>query len=364
MRDTVKKILAATKFDGLLLLSGVNRFWFTNFDSSMGYLLINKDASGIFLLDGRYYETAKKELNLEGLEVRLLETNKTVADQLNEALNSLKIKSLLVESEYTTLKDTLLLRNLEVDKLHSFESARLRIVKKDFEIEKLQKAADIAADTIEWIKKQIRPGMTEIQVANMITDHMLRLGASKNSFDPIVASGINSAFPHHHPTNKVINKLDIVTVDIGCIFEGYCSDITRTFILGNEREFKKANGSLELLNIYNTVLEAQLSGIKASKIGITGKELDAVCRDVISNTKYKDYFVHSTGHGVGIEVHELPNVSKFNLKPMEKNNVITIEPGIYIPQLGGVRIEDTIVIQDGEPLVLTKRANKNLFLGK
>lgn len=198
--------------------------------------------------------------------------------------------------------------------------------------------------------------MSEKEVAKMITIHMLELGASKNSFDPIVASGINGANPHHKPTDKLIELGDMITIDIGCIYNGYCSDITRSFILGT----KPTNN--ELIDIYNKVLEAQLAGIDAAIVGKSGFEVDKVCRDIISNSKYKDYFNHSTGHGVGIQVHELPNVSINNNEHLVNNNVITIEPGIYVPNIGGVRIEDTIVVYENKPIILTRKANKNIFV--
>lgn len=362
VNKTVQEILKSTCFDGMLLISQVNRFWYSKFSSSFGFLVINNQGESKLLLDGRYYENAKETINVSNLEVVLIDNTKTISEQLELIFKKLNINSLLLESEYTTLKDLNYLKNIFLEKIHSFDSAILRAVKTKDEIEKLQKAADIAALTIEWAKTIIKPGMTEIQVANMISNHMLEMGASKNSFDPIVASGVNGSFPHHHPTNKVIQHLDMITLDIGCIYEGYCSDITRTFILGTQEEFLQ-KGNKELIEIYNVVLDSQLKGIKEAKSGINGKDLDLVCRNIISSTKFKDYFVHSTGHGVGIEVHELPNVSKSNLSPFVQNNVITIEPGIYVPELGGVRIEDTIVIQDNEALVLTRKANKKLFLG-
>ncbi len=363
MRQIIVGVLDQAKFDGMLLSSDDNRFWYTNFASSYGFLIINKKLQAILLLDGRYYEKAKSAIHIDGLKVELIDGKLPLVEQINKALRDLEINSLLIENEYTTLQSLAMVKKLSVTKLNSFNSVALREVKTDYELQCLQRAADIAAETIEWAKLNIKPGMTESFVGNMITKHMLDLGASKNSFDPIVASGLNGASPHHGVSDKVIEKLDMITLDIGCVYKGYCSDITRTFILGTEKEFKKSKKNQELIEIYNTVLESQLTGIACAKPDvITGEELDLVCRNIISSTKYKDYFIHSTGHGVGIQVHELPNVSRTNKSVFVKNNVITIEPGIYIPGIGGVRIEDTIVITDSEPIVLTRKASKNLFI--
>lgn len=345
--------------DGILLLSDDNRYWFTNFLSSAGYLFINKKLESILLIDGRYYENAKKQLE-PNIKVELLKPSNAspLKEQISTILAKLNINSLMLESEYVNIKDYDYFKNNFPNLLiSSFDSLSLRIIKDDKELEYLQHAADIAADTIEWIKTKLKPGLTEKEVARMITIHMLELGAEKNSFDPIVASGINSSNPHHKPSEKIIEYGDMVTVDIGCIYKGYCSDITRSFILGD-----KPN-NIEMIDIYNIVLKAQLSGIENTTINITGEQLDSVCRNIISNSKYKDYFCHGTGHGVGIQVHEEPYISPNSKTILMNNNVITIEPGIYVPNVGGVRIEDTIVVKEnGQPIVLTRKANKELYV--
>lgn len=189
--------------------------------------------------------------------------------------------------------------------------------------------------------------MTEIEVANLSYQKMNEFGATKQSFDTIVASGINGSFPHHKPTNKKIEAGELVTIDMGCVYKGYCSDITRTFPVGCEvkdETLKKA---------YDVVLAANKAGIAAVKAGTTGAAVDKVTRDIISNSEFKDYFVHSTGHGVGIDVHELPNVSPLYHGKLVNNAVVTVEPGIYIPNVGGIRIEDMVLVHDDEPIILT-----------
>lgn len=350
IKATVVNFLNKVGFDGCVLKSDENRFWYSQFMSSAGYILINKDGQSVFLIDGRYFYSAQDQAkNVD--EVRLLQTG--LLSNLEEICKQLKITKLGLEAEYTNLNDLNLFKKIQGIEIHSFESAKLRQQKRDEELEALQKAADIVALTEEWIQQQKIVGLTEKQVATMIDIHMLELGAEKNSFDSIVASGKNGAIPHHKPNDKVIEDGDMVTVDIGCIYNGYCSDITRSFIAGD-----KSKANKELLDIYNIVLKAQLAGIQAAKVGMTGGEIDSITRNVINQTKYKDYFTHSTGHGVGIEVHEYPYISKNYNETILDRSVFTVEPGIYVPGLGGVRIEDTIYVDYEHKIVLTRLAGK------
>ena len=347
----VVQLINELELDGVILMSDMNRYWFTEFASSAGYVFVNKEGKTALLIDARYFLSAKEfAKNIDNFY--LLDQSKTFVDHVTGILNSLSMKKVGLESEYTTLTVANTFKQLPNFEAVAFNSIPLRTVKEKWEIEYLQRAADISAETIEWAKKEIRPGMTELEIATMISIHQMELGAECDSFPPIVASGINGANPHHHPSMKVVENGDMITLDIGCKYKGYCSDITRSFILGGEPS------NPELFEIYKTVYNAQTAGIKAAKAGVSGADVDLVCRDIIGATKYKDYFTHSTGHGVGIEVHELPNVTGRNKNPLVPNNVVTVEPGIYVPNVGGVRIEDTILITDGEPIVLTRKATK------
>lgn len=351
-KTTVVNFLDKVGFDGCVLKSDENRFWYSQFMSSAGYIVINKDGQSVFLIDGRYFYSAKDQAqNVD--EVKLLQSG-TVAN-LEAICQQLNIKKLGLEAEYTNLNDLELFKKIKGIEVVPFESAKLRQQKRDDELVCLQKAADIAAETEVWIQQQKLVGLTEKQVARMIDIHMLELGADKDSFDSIVAAGKNGAIPHHQPTEKILKDGEMVTVDIGCIYSGYCSDITRSFIVGD-----KTKAEPEMLEIYNIVLQAQLAGINAAQVGMTGSEIDHVVREIISQTKYKEYFTHSTGHGVGIEVHEYPYISKnYNDKVLDRS-VFTIEPGIYVPELGGVRIEDTLYVSESQKIVLTRLADKTL----
>ena len=347
----VVDLISKNNLDGILLTSEINRYWFLDFKSSWGYLFINNSGKSIFLIDSRYFFAAIKEIKNVN-EIILLNGN--LKNKLNEIISKLNIKKLGIESEHCLVNEYDFLKSLNVN-ITPCLTNELRITKTKNELDKLQIAADIASETINWIKEIDLIGKTEKEVAKLISIHMLELGASGNSFDPIVASGKNGAVAHHSPTNKIIEDGDMLTIDIGCIYENYCSDITRSFIVGT-------NYDPEMIKIYECVLNSQLQGIEMVQLGKTGNDIDKICRDYIIKNNYGQYFTHSTGHGVGIQVHELPNISpnsKFIIKP---NYVFTIEPGIYIENFGGVRIEDTVYIdEENQVHILTKKANKNIF---
>lgn len=346
--EVLKTVIQNNNADAFLFLSDVNRFWLTNFDSSAGAIIATIDKVYLFL-DMRYYQKAVDSIKCDYIEI-IVYKNK---NQIIEMIESLNIKNLLVEREHF-LFDEFLYYGKHVENLIPFTTDVLRIQKTEDEIMKMQKAANIACETLEWIQTQKIIGLTEIQVANMVSSYMLSLGATKNSFDPIVASGPNGAYPHHKPTDRIIQNNEFVTIDMGCIYQGYCSDITRTFAIGNPDP--------KLVEAYNKVYEANQAGINAIKHKIHGSEVDFVCRDIINNSEFKDFFIHGTGHGVGIQVHELPNVNSSYNKPLEHNSIVTIEPGIYIPNLGGIRIEDMVLVKkDNNHIVLTDKATKKTY---
>ncbi len=223
----------------------------------------------------------------------------------------------------------------------------LRSIKTNQELKYLTKSAKITCQVLNEVRKsQLKEGITEIQLKNWILNRMLELGASGASFDLIVAFGNNTANPHHLSTNKKLTKETLIKIDIGCIYHGYCSDLTRTFYFGS-------NPKPEYLAMFNLVKKAQALGLKHAKAGIKCSELDDVVRTFIAKDhKYGKQFIHGLGHGVGIQIHEAPSVNKLSQVVLQHNQVITIEPGVYVKNLGGIRIEDTIVI--------TKNGIKNL----
>ncbi|MDE7433625.1 MAG: aminopeptidase P family protein [Mycoplasmoidaceae bacterium] len=257
----------------------------------------------------------------------------------------------MFEEDYVSYSDfNNVLKKLNV-KLIPASTKVLRASKTQEEISYIKKSMNIAVEAINFIKKHIKVGMTELEVKQLLTIYMLAAGASATSFDLIVAFGEHTANPHHVSTNRKLKSNEFITCDIGCIYNGYCSDITRTFWLGKP--------SKKMLEMYNLVLEANKLGIKNAKVGVTGRFLDGVCRSYIAKSKeYGDLFVHGTGHGVGIEIHELPDVKFIYNNKILNNSIITIEPGVYQPGFGGVRIEDSILVTNKGVEVLTKKAKK------
>ncbi len=219
-------------------------------------------------------------------------------------------------------------------------------VKDEQEISAIKKAVAITDEVFNRILPLIKPGVSEMDISAEITYQHKKLGAERDGFEPIVASGIRSALPHGLASNKKINKGEFVTVDMGCIADGYASDLTRTVVVGK--------ATLEQKKIYNIVLRAQQSACEAVRAGMLAKELDKVARDVIVAEGKGDYFTHSLGHGIGMEVHCAPRVSNQSVDKLAIGNVITIEPGIYIPNWGGVRIEDDVVVYKDYGEVLNK----------
>ena len=219
------------------------------------------------------------------------------------------------------------------------EIAALRMIKDKDEISLIEKAEAIGDAAFSYILTRLAPGMTEKEAAMEIEMYMRNNGADGLSFETIVASGPNSASPHALPTDRKLCVGDFVTMDFGCIFKGYCSDMTRTVVIGKADEKQK--------EIYNIVLEAQLNAIEKLRSGITGACGDSYARDVISEAGYGEYFGHGLGHSVGLYIHEQPRLSKSESMILKPGMVVTVEPGIYISGLYGVRIEDVVVIEDG-----------------
>ena len=231
--------------------------------------------------------------------------------------------------------------------------ARLRAAKTEEEIDAMRAAQAIAEQALEEVLGLIRPGMTEKQVMAELVYRTLRYGSEGNSFDPIVVSGPNTSLPHGVPGERVIQKGDFVTMDFGCLKEGYCSDMTRTIAVGEATE--------EMRNVYGVVLRAQLAGIAVARAGIPGKEIDAAARKVITEAGYGAYFGHGFGHSLGLDIHEAPSANPRGEEPMPAGAVCSAEPGIYLPGRFGVRIEDVMILRENGCEVITK-APKTLLI--
>ena len=274
---------------------------------------------------------------------------------INAAMEKTHVQKLGFEDAYMTVADY---RHYS-EKLHcelvpaTELLISLRQSKDAEEVERMIAAQRIAEGALDQILKEIKPGVTEKEIAARLQYLMLAGGAENMSFDPIVASGPNGSMPHAVPTDRKIQEGDFVTMDFGCIYQGYCSDMTRTVAVGHVTE--------EMEKVYHTVLQAQLAGIAAAKAGATGHDVDAAARKVIEDAGYGPYFGHSFGHSVGVEIHEAPNATPANNNPLPLGAAVSAEPGIYLPGRFGVRIEDVLVLQEGGCMDITL-AKKDLTI--
>lgn len=337
-----------------LIISPENRKYFTRFGSSDGFLLVSPDRS-VFITDGRYIEAAEKQIS--NCEVRLLGK---AYPQIAEILGEMGCKHLLVESTrmtvatYNALKGVLKNTSISTDTTLDSLINTLRSVKTDFEAESIQKAQRIAEDAFGHILKFIKIGVSEKEIALQLDFYMLNHGGEALSFETIAVSGKNSSMPHGVPSDKRIEKGDFITMDFGTVINGYHSDMTRTVAVGFATD--------EMRNVYNTVLKAQQNCLDNIKSGISCKDGDRFAREIIKNSGYGQYFTHSTGHGVGVEIHEFPNLSPASQSTLQPGNIVTVEPGIYIPDKFGVRIEDMALITEKGCTNLTKAPKELIIL--
>jgi len=333
----LRESFQASSIDALLITSGKNRQYITGFTGSAGVAVVTEDKA-VFITDFRYTEQAAKQC--EGFEI--VQHKGGLVDEIANVVKDLGVAKLGFEQDHVTFSTYLNYKTtIKADLVPvSGVIEKLRLIKSEQEIKILKEATQIADAAFEHILTYIKPGLTELDVSNELEFFMRKQGAVSSSFDIIVASGYRSALPHGVASDKVIEKGEFVTLDFGAYYKGYNSDITRTLAVGEPSD--------ELKTIYDIVLEAQLRGMRGIKAGITGREADALTRDYITEKGYGEYFGHSTGHGLGMEVHEGPSLSVKSETVLEPGMIVTVEPGIYVAGLGGVRIEDdTIVTETG-----------------
>ena len=353
MIEKLKAYLKTAPFDATLIVSPENRFYFTNFASSDGYLLVSDDRA-VFITDGRYIEAAQN--TIKDCEVMLQAQS---ISQIKDVLSALGAKSVAVEAERMSLKEyaefAQALEGVDIVCDGELDEAikEIRSIKNEVEVEKIIKAQRIAEAAFEHILTFIKEGVTEKEVALELDYYMLSHGADGLSFETIAVSGKNSSKPHGVPSDKKIEKGDFVTMDFGAVVEGYHSDMTRTVAVGFVTDEQK--------NVYETVLKAQEAAQTAASSGVCCADVDKAARDVIEDAGYGEYFNHSTGHGVGVEIHESPRLSTVCKAPLSVGNVVTDEPGIYIPEKFGVRIEDMLLITENGCKNFT-RAPKELII--
>lgn len=322
------------KTDAYVVIDEANRFYFTHLDTSFGAVIISREKN-VFITDFRYESEARAKLADFEIEITKFSAFYT------------KIAEVLASVGATTVGYG---EKMYIDEFHAFktalagfklkpvesELAAKRAIKTDEEIGYIRTAQQIAEGALKRAMSRVKPGITERELMADINYEMIIGGAEKYSFETIVAFGANSARPHHHPTDKKLDRNDLILVDMGAKYNGYCSDMSRTFGLG------APDG--RLVEIYSIVKEAQEYAIKNIKAGMTCHDADALAREYITSNGYGENFGHSLGHGVGVEIHEFPRLGSNSESVLQPNMVVTIEPGIYVSGLGGVRIEDMLVI--------------------
>lgn len=347
--EKMQKLLAEKKLDAVLVSDGYNMRYLSGFTGGTGYLLITKNSKTLFT-DSRYTIAAKAQA--PDYTVVEVDAARDYCKALNQVLTAENIAVLGFEanqvrySTYEGFKARLAVQ--ELVPLYG-ELADLRRIKTAEEIALHRQAEHIGDLAFEEILKELKPGVTELEIAAKLEYIMKMKGADKLSFESIVASGVNSSKPHAEPGHKKIEAGDFVTMDFGCVYQGYCSDMTRTVVVGKASEKQK--------EIYNTVLAAQLAVLDMLTPGLPGKAYDKVARDLIYGAGYEGYFGHGLGHSVGLEIHENPRFSMIEEEIVKAGMIMTVEPGIYIPDFGGVRIEDMVVMtEDGyENLTFSKK---------
>lgn len=335
---------------GLFLTSRYSRMYAAEFDIAEGYAILGKNGARYFT-DSRYIESAQN--NIKDFEV--VDFGRDLFGCLNKAVEELGIETLGFEDAYLTVNEY----NLFSGKLHAAfvpmqeKINAFRASKEPWEIERMQKAQDITDRAFTEVCGRIREGMTEKELAAELIYCLYKNSGEGLSFDPIVVSGPNTSMPHGVPGDRKLRKGDFITLDFGVLYQGYCSDMTRTVALGYATD--------EMKKVYQTVLDAQLAGIAISKAGVSGKAVDAAARDLITAAGYGEYFGHSYGHSLGLYIHEDPNCNMRNEEPMPLHAVCSAEPGIYLPGKFGVRIEDVVVFEENGCTILTK-SPKNLII--
>lgn len=347
--------------DAVLINKRENYIYLSGFTGTAAQLIITQNEA-ILVTDFRYIQQADRQAK----GYKIIQYQGSSINVINEELIKLDVNKLGFEESYITYSaytefKTKLTRHGDgspvlKESLQKGEPSpclvplegmieKLRITKDQLEIEVINKAVQIADNAFTYILGYIKPGVMETEIAAEIEFFMKKQGAKGASFETIVASGERSSMPHGVASSKKLENGDVITLDYGAIYEDYCSDMTRTVFLGKiDADMKK---------IYETVQKAQLDALEGSLAGLTGKEIDLIARNIIVSNGYGSNFGHGLGHGVGLEIHEEPRLSPSGSIKMEPGMVVTIEPGIYIPGKGGVRIEDMIVIGDNGPQVLT-----------
>ncbi|MCR8969328.1 Xaa-Pro peptidase family protein [Facklamia sp. 7083-14-GEN3] len=348
--NKLRQSLKEQEFDAIYVTDLLNVRYLTGFTGSAGAVFVTKDKA-FFITDFRYTTQASHQVKSATVVIH----QNGVDQEVKNLIDQEKVKTLAIEADNMNVGQYLRIKDLFATEIKASQGLieKIRLIKDESELETIRQACEITDQAFEHILTFIKPGVTEIQVANELEAFLKDKGSTGMSFDTIVASGERSAMPHGVASEKVIEDGDVVTLDFGCYYKGYSSDMTRTIAVGSISDKMK--------EVYEIVLEAHQRVIREAKAGMTGKEVDALARDYITEKGYGEYFGHSTGHGVGLNVHEGPAVSSRSEAVMKTNMVITDEPGIYLPGIGGVRIEDDLIVQE-DRVISINRSPKELII--
>ncbi|MGV1100446.1 M24 family metallopeptidase [Thiovibrio sp. JS02] len=349
MREALARIrhgLKRRKLDAVLITQPENRRYLSGYtatdhsiNESSGVLLIPCGGDPFLLTDSRFFLQAEREA--EGFVVKLYPRG--LFPLLRSLLRRCKVRRLAFESHYFLHSSSQTLGSLaekiqvELVPLTGLVE-ELRLVKDAGELAKIESAVRLNEKVFQEVYKTLRPGQTEKEVAGKIETAMRLLGASGPSFDTIVASGPNAALPHAVPGQRALREGETIVIDMGLILDGYCSDMTRTVVLGTP--------DAKTVALFRLVRKAQLAGLRSLRAGITGQAVDKIARSVIERAGLGERFGHGLGHGVGLNVHEGPSLNYRNRKPLAAGMVVTVEPGVYIPDWGGIRLENMAVIEE------------------
>lgn len=331
----LKSNLSVDKNTGYLLTDKYERRYFTGIDVAEGIVL--KAQKTYYFTDSRYFYAVREKL--EGSSV--IAVRYTGLDSIAEVIKKDGIKKLFLNFEHTTVAEYNSYKSFKVKLLDGTERLKfIRSVKSGSEIECIKKACSITEKAMLKLIPYIKEGVTELYVKDKLTEFMYELGGEGLAFDTIVAFGLNSAVPHHETGDTVLNKNSVVLIDAGVMVGGYCSDITRTYFYGKPDQ--------KFLSAYNAVKEANEYAEQNTVCGTSFKEAFDFANSVLAKYGYSEYFTHSLGHGLGLEIHEYPTVSNKREGTLKENTVFTIEPGVYFDGEFGIRIEDTVIISDGK----------------
>jgi Xaa-Pro aminopeptidase len=336
-RRRAQQMVQEISADAVLITHGPNVRYLTGLASSNAALLLPADGTGTLATDSRYTLAARRDApDLELVAERFIE------QELAREMTRRGLRKVAIEAhEVTVERYEMLRRAAPGTELVSYgrKIEELRAVKDPTEIELLAAACRITAQALADVLPSIRPGLTERSLATAVEYRMMQLGAEKPAFDTIVASGPNGAIPHHSPTDRPLRRGDLVTIDFGARYAGYHADMTRTLAVGEPAGWQR--------DIYSLVASAQQAGISALAVGADVAEVDAAARDLIARAGHGEHFQHGLGHGVGLEIHEAPTLGYGRTGKLGDRVPVTVEPGVYLPGKGGVRIEDVLVVTAG-----------------